>query len=424
MGMAASQARLLTITARMHDVEYQAQSIQNAKIALATQEDEVYREYLDALDQTTFTVKDNNNQTVVANFNTLCGINAARATSKERYLLRDDKNSIIVSEEISSGYKAFEGKGNNAYEFAMFMLDGQPSDFDRDKYAEKEKEIFNTNNNKNALPKNIADIRDNLVDKVYELYDLLKDGSENFSALFNADNADDVKNIIRGDLTSAIATIKSAYEGYKSAMENGVENSYTDAIAEHYNSASKIMDGIDTQYETFEYLMYSTYGEEIYEGAGNSADDFQSDDFWYYVNLYKQIEANGGRITTISEFDGIDGIGNAATDSDWLKNAIQSGKITIDISTLDNKGQINFRSTGVPSDSALEYTTTSTIDKTALAKAEAEYEHKMKEIDQKDKKFDMDLSKLETERNALSTEYESVKKVVDDNIKRTFGIFS
>ena len=108
MGMAASQARLLTITARMHDVEYQAQSIQNAKIALATQEDEVYREYLDALDQTTFTVKDNNNQTVVANFNTLCGINAARATSKERYLLRDDKNSIIVSEEISSGYKQTE----------------------------------------------------------------------------------------------------------------------------------------------------------------------------------------------------------------------------------------------------------------------------------------------------------------------------
>ena len=48
----------------------------------------------------------------------------------------------------------------------------------------------------------------------------------------------------------------------------------------------------------------------------------------------------------------------------------------------------------------------------------------MKDINMKDKKFDMDLSKLETERTALTTEYESVKKVITDNIQRTFGIFS
>ena len=48
----------------------------------------------------------------------------------------------------------------------------------------------------------------------------------------------------------------------------------------------------------------------------------------------------------------------------------------------------------------------------------------MKQIDKKDQMFDMDLSKLETERTALTTEYESVKKVIEDNIDRTFGIFS
>ena len=36
----------------------------------------------------------------------------------------------------------------------------------------------------------------------------------------------------------------------------------------------------------------------------------------------------------------------------------------------------------------------------------------------------MELSKLETEREALKTEYDSVKKVASDNIERTFGIFS
>ena len=53
MGMAASQARLLSITARIHDVEYQAQSIQNAKLQLATQEDRIYTEYNEALNATT-----------------------------------------------------------------------------------------------------------------------------------------------------------------------------------------------------------------------------------------------------------------------------------------------------------------------------------------------------------------------------------
>ena len=47
MGMAASQARLLCITARIHDVEYQAQAIQAAKVQLATQSDQVYQEYLE-----------------------------------------------------------------------------------------------------------------------------------------------------------------------------------------------------------------------------------------------------------------------------------------------------------------------------------------------------------------------------------------
>ena len=47
-----------------------------------------------------------------------------------------------------------------------------------------------------------------------------------------------------------------------------------------------------------------------------------------------------------------------------------------------------------------------------------------KQIDKKDKQFDMDLNRLETERTALTTEYDSVKKVIQDNIERTFGIFS
>ena len=104
---------------------------------------------------------------------------------------------------------------------------------------------------------------------------------------------------------------------------------------------------------------------------------------------------------------------------------LQSGRITVDVVSVDAKsGELSDDKTSVSSDSNLAYTATSTIDKTAPARAEAEYEYEMKKIDKQDKLYDMDLNKLETERTALTTEYDSVKKVIQDNIERTFGIFS
>ena len=105
MGMAASQARLLTITARIHDVEYQAQSIQNAKIQLATQSDEVYQEYLNALDATTLTLKNANGDLITANFNNLCGKNATQTAAACKYAIMDTKTgSLVVPDDIEEAY--------------------------------------------------------------------------------------------------------------------------------------------------------------------------------------------------------------------------------------------------------------------------------------------------------------------------------
>ena len=49
MGMAASQARLLTITARLADNELKSQSINNAKMRLATQSSQASEKYINAL---------------------------------------------------------------------------------------------------------------------------------------------------------------------------------------------------------------------------------------------------------------------------------------------------------------------------------------------------------------------------------------
>ena len=130
---------------------------------------------------------------------------------------------------------------------------------------------------------------------------------------------------------------------------------------------------------------------------------------------------SGGCIS-ITDFDGPDG--SAANNSEWLTNMIQSGQLYIEIGTVDNQGGFTLDGISVSSDLNLSYTQTTQIDSVALAKAEAKYEHEMKTIDRKDKKFDVELGKLDTERSALTKQVDSIKKVSDDNIERTFGIFS
>ena len=380
MGMAASQARLLTLTARMHDVEYQAQSIQNAKIQLATQSDQVYQNYLEALDATTLTIKDYEGNTIPANFNNLFGIDSVN--TKDKYALFDDRGRLVVEDDIAIAYNDFKNSGaeSDAYAFAMWMLNpngDNPEDID----------LTDAEENIAADTTNLSDKSDKLSKIISNLGEQdIKDKIDLQNAIVDAENSGDA---------GRVKTLQKALDEY-----NGLEKSYRYKL--YQQNAEKVYN--------------KQYGEE---GEGY----FDQDDFNYYVRMYNEIQQAGGCVS-IDEFNGPLN-GDASTDGDWLKNQLSSGKFSISIVNTDKKnGDISFSTTSTSTDSSLSETTTSTIDKKALAKAEAEYEHETKKIDQKDKKYDMELSKLETERSALTKEYESVKKVASDNIERTFGIFS
>ena len=51
MGLAASQARLLNLTSRMHDIEYKAQNLEAQKLQMANESTQVYQEYENALNK-------------------------------------------------------------------------------------------------------------------------------------------------------------------------------------------------------------------------------------------------------------------------------------------------------------------------------------------------------------------------------------
>ena len=58
------------------------------------------------------------------------------------------------------------------------------------------------------------------------------------------------------------------------------------------------------------------------------------------------------------------------------------------------------------------------------AAAEAEYESKSLVLSNQDKMLDLELQQIETQHKAIETEYDSVKKVIENNIKVSFKIFS
>ena len=402
MGMAASQARLLCLTARIHDVEYQAQSIQNAKLQLATQSDRAYDEYNQALAETTLTINaldlgTGKTSIIAANFNNLCSRNRVVAANGQEYAIRNKNGLLIVEDDIERGYSDFVDAGytQDPFIFAMYML-GE-----------------------------------------------IKSGEESFETKLTA--AEDIVTTLAVDEGEA-----GQLGVYREAMNKILDKylkledvrDYTDA----HNKMRSLFGENDKdaaidakEYEKLEKLyraeLYKRYPAEILAKATGKEEDNSLTEkggkelFDYYVSIFKQIQACGGCIS-INEYNGtINGETStnhlAANDTEWLQGMIQSGYFSIEIiETDEDTGNVRLNRTSPSSDSVISYTTTTTIDNTALAKAEAEYEHTLRQIDKKDQKFDLDLSKLETERTALTKEYDSVKKVIQENIDRTFGIFS
>lgn len=114
MGMSASQARLLSLTARLSDLEFQAQSVSNSKIRLADESEEASREYSAALDKQKFRVLTgadaSGNTYVDASAYNLTTYGAVSATDKQRFI-KDTSGKLLVTDEVAA---AFDGTGQQS----------------------------------------------------------------------------------------------------------------------------------------------------------------------------------------------------------------------------------------------------------------------------------------------------------------------
>lgn len=406
MGMAASQVRLLGITSRKHDLELKAQNIQSAKLILATQSDAVYEEYQKALDETTLTVQSidsaGNKSTLPVTFNNLFSKDKINIASGDNFMLIDKNGRLVVEEDIAEGYEEFKDDTNwpqTAQMFAMFMLGCEAIILNPHEEFVEENPMQPVFGNGNTIGNDISMPVFTLTMTPYDIE----------SGFVNEEN------------------VASAYNNLYTFMNDWSDKENIEKI---YDTERLYNEGTPEQIAEYKKLLniylnelYKYHAEDIYKRFnGNSDEGWDHELFNYYVNIYNAIQLSGGEYISIEEFDGMNI--DAANNGDWLKAMIECGMLSISILEKDKEGNYFLDTTSISTEGSLCYTTTTTIDKTALAKAETKYEQDLKQIDRKDEKFDLELSKIETEKKALDTQYDSVKELINKNIEKTFNIFS
>ncbi len=63
------------------------------------------------------------------------------------------------------------------------------------------------------------------------------------------------------------------------------------------------------------------------------------------------------------------------------------------------------------------------VDESMLRAAQAEYDKNTSEMSRAEKLLDLELSQINTEHSAVTTEYDSVKSLISDNTDRSFSLF-
>ena len=339
MGMSASQARMLSLTSRMSDLEYSAQNISNSKMALATRSQDASKKYLAALDQKKLTVKNPETSAYVdATAANLTTYNAISKMDKQRFI-KNAGGQVLISQEVATAYENAKKQASSTG-----LSDTWLSNF----------ALCETINTSTFNPKNNEIYQGLTTNYINNNYFTIKD----------------VQNLDKG--------IKSGAEYFL--------NKFKDSSGNTYSYCPVISTGSPNKVDAAGLSNYDKVFSEMEEcGYQVIPDGKQNDSEWLYEQL------NNGTVF-IAEYNskaGKDGTGDVV-DISW-----SSGDATL---VTEN-------------------------DKTAVARAEAEYEATNAEIATKDKRFDIQLKSIDTEHTAIQTELDSVKKVIDKNIERTFKIF-
>lgn len=220
--------------------------------------------------------------------------------------------------------------------------------------------------------------------------------------------------------------ITDSYLG-KPANEKGIDRTKT--IVESEQKTIFYEGTTAEQRELYDYAIAVT--EKFATGNKNKL-EYDADKIQYYKNIYQQMITNGFTtfdkmleekyINTISydtsgNTKSVNDENQAYKNDEWLITLLKNGKLNI--SFYDSTVQ-GFVGTTLDDDESI----VEKENKSKMAIAEQVYQSHMDRIESEDKRFDMQLTKLESEHQALTTEYDSVAKVISKNVEKSFNTFN
>ena len=493
--MAASQARLLSITARLTNNENSGQSISYAKQRLSDQTQQITAEYNEALETTKLTV--------------LTGFNGADATytdisytlmtgpemaaNTKQYVVTDTKGKVLVTKNIAEAYQKSNGNYNqflaNVEGYSQVDIDVSSSD---EKWFKKDaagNEIAAKKGEKGAYenPKTVAakqqihdawdkyfatigvnlgdddhDFGFNFTEPVdenggyaigqgyvgYARTEKNDDGSTKYEQIYQQKTDENGNLVYEKDADGNDDKSKPVYDTTKPVYDSSKPVYAKDKGGNIIYDPINYEGTSDEQRELFDYAMAITeayyrnnsggqgknynlqYNQDLLKTA-NNADNKSM--LTYYKNIFTKMQSSGYFTYTDTPADAVKdpehfkysskGTGTAGNveksplkDNTVFEAALRDGSLRLEYYSTTSK---SFKTTTISEDNCIQ----EVADERAIAKAESKYNQDMQDLENKDKKLDLELKKLDTEHSALQTEYESVKNVVDKNVQNSFKTF-
>ena len=525
MGMAATQANLLTLTNRKNTIGYNLSMLSAQKMSLARESDAISTRYNEALNEKVLKWSNDAGATYHdLTYNTL--MNPSALNNYEPYMLTDMSGKVVVDDR----YKKYaemvspDGAPGGNYESKraeiLSGLTGIPVD-DLNKVESNNEDIKNLDKEiaehlgeEPEIEQITADAAFQNLGKVSGDAKTDKTGSagSNWDVTGETSWTDIINSIggggnyvtylsYDGDGNSANAKFKRILESFAdviskatagsveitdAGLEDAVNKTYSlftekyaydgaqkhdrrhyagenagnyNTICHQHDKKSNIFDGSHHSYAVSltnmanVFLTYLLGDEEsqskitttscpgidlssimITDGATQSAHDAWQEEYDSLISQRDELEESSSLLFDAEEeklIDFYDAIfENIATngwvyneyinDTEYLNDILQTGVYNITKAERGSDGEWDYDESAATTCQNVYQVT----DKNEQTKATAEYEKEKTRLERKEDAIDIRMKKLETEQSAINEMLESYRSMIDDNVDRTFDVFS
>lgn len=404
MGLSASQGRMLLLTARKSDLEYRAQQISQKRLVLSQQLEDISCDYEDATSNRQMKIS-------LSLYGAASEDDVVRKTANLTYAALVSGTLALDPSGKDTGIVAYERTENQDYAstsayrlvdaygaIVVSSVDEIPAAMVSTKKATESEDGVYRPSKTDALSNKT---------KIGESYVLAAAGSVLAAVLTNDTEGKIARSGLQIDTKNGLVKILDAdgqtkYYNYKTGEEAKNVSNFTSS-----ETATVVTD-------------VGAIPQSIVETSDGNGSVVEGSD-----GRYRLLDGNGNTVRTYIvdstlKYGTTDSSGS--TDGpNYLQDCLRNGKYLIEKANRDSDTQeIKWRS--------ISWDATANISDQYYTddddKAKAQYDRLQTQIQNQDKKLELELDSIETQRSAVTTEVESVQKVIDDNIESSFKAFA